>query len=81
MNFSRNKRLQKNNIGKRNGGSGRATVIGYGLLTLAIIWAAALVPNLVEVATPGFWIAPSVLTLFVLIVGVVLLRPDKERDY
>ena len=81
MNFSRNRRLQKSNMGKRNGDSGRATVIGYGLLTLAIFWSAALVPSIGGAVTPGFWIAPSLLTLFVLIIGVVLLRPDKERDY
>ena len=81
MNFLRNKKLQKNNIGKRNGGSCRGTVIGYGLLTLAIFWTAALVPNIAGVATPGFWIAPSVLTLFVLVIGLVLLRAGKEYDY
>ena len=81
MNFLRNKKLQKNKIGKRNGGSGWGTVVGYGLLTLVLIWTAALVPNIVEGATPGFWILPSVLTLFVLIIGWVLLKPDKDGDY
>ena len=81
MNFLRNKKLQKNKIGKRNGDSGRGTVIGYGLLTLAIIWTAALVPSIEGVTTPGFWILPSILTLLVLIIGLVLLKPDKERDY
>ena len=83
MNFLRNKKLQKNKIGKRNGDSGRGTVIGYGLLTLALIWAAALVPSIAdgEIGNPGVWIGPSVLTLFVLIIGVVLLKPDKDGDY
>ncbi len=81
MNLLKNKILQKVAINKIIGESGRGTVIGYGLLTLVIIWTVALVPILVEGATPGFWIGPSVLTLFVLIIGWVLLRPDKDGDY
>lgn len=82
MNFLRNKKQRKNNISKRNGDSGRRnTVIGYGLLTLAVIWSAALVPSIGEISDFGVWLPPLLLTLFVLAIGLVLWRAGKEYDY
>ncbi len=80
MNFPMNKKQRKNNKGKRNGDYRRVTVIGYGLLTLAVIWSATLLSGrgitAFEVLFPAF-----LLTLFVLVIGLVLLRTGKEYDY
>ena len=51
--------------------------VGYGILTLAIIWIAALVPSIGEITTFGVWFPPLLLTLFVLVLGVVFLRVSK----
>ena len=50
---------------------------GYGVLTLAIIWIAALVPSIGEITAFGVWFPPLLLTLFVLVLGVVFLRVSK----
>ena len=51
--------------------------IGYGVLTLAIIWIAALVPSMGEISSVGVWFPPLLLTLFVLALGVMFLRDSK----
>ena len=51
--------------------------IGYGILTLAIIWIAALVPSIGNIFTFEVWVPPILLTLFVLALGVVFLKGSK----
>ena len=51
--------------------------IGYGVLTLAIIWIAALIPSIGNLSTFGVWLPPLLLTLFVVVLGVVFLRVSK----
>lgn len=51
--------------------------IGYGVLTLAIIWIAALVPSMGNIFAVEVWVPPILLTLFVLALGVVFLRGNK----
>ena len=54
-----------------------SSIIGYGILTLAIIWIAALVPSIGNIFTFEVWIPPILLTVFVLALGVVFLRGNK----
>ena len=51
--------------------------VGYGALTLAIIWIAALVPSTGSISSFGVWFPPLLLTLFVLVLGGVFLRFNK----
>ena len=51
--------------------------VGYGALTLAIIWIAALISSIGNISTFGFWFTPLLLTIFVLVLGVVYLRVNK----
>ena len=80
MNFFRNKKQRKNNISKRSGDYRRVTVIGYGLLTLAIIWSATLLSSR-GITAFEVWFPAFLLTLFVLVISLMLLMPDKEYDY
>ena len=49
----------------------------YGVLTLAIIWIAALISSIGNISTFGFWFTPLLLTIFVLVLGLVYLRVSK----
>lgn len=80
MNFLRNRKQRKNSAGKGNSGR-RNLVIGYGALTLAVIWSAALLPGTGEFIASGAFLGPLLLTLFILAIGLILMKDCKKDDY
>ena len=81
MKSFKNKAQRKNKVRKRNGGFGRVSLIGYGVLTLAMIWAAAVISIIEDKSSFGFWLSPLLVTIFLLVVGIVFLKVSSERDY
>ena len=81
MDNSKNKEHRRNKVRKRNGGISRVSLIGYGALTLMIIWAAAVISIIENKSSFGFWLSPLLITIFLLIVGIVFLRANTEHDY
>ena len=63
---------------KRRGGPSPASLIGNGSLTLAIIWAAALIPNLEHFRLSLIWL-PLVVSLFLFAAGAVFIRSSNGR--
>lgn len=83
VNISRHKEQHESNAGRRDGSISRFRLTGYFILTLAIIWSAALVPSwadpsLGKVTSANVLIPPSLLTLFFLIPAIVILRSGKD---
>ena len=70
---------RKNNLRQRNGGIGLISLVVYGVLTLVIIWTAALSPNLGNISL-GLMLLPLLVSLFLLVLGVVFLRSRKNRS-
>ena len=81
VNILRYREQRRNNIGRRNRSVSPVSLIGYFILTLAIIWTAALVPSWGEMTSFEVWFPPSLLTLFFLILAVVILWSGKNRNY
>ena len=71
---------RKNNLRQRNGGIGLISLVVYGVLTLVIIWTAALSPNLGNISL-GLMLLPLLVSLFLLVLGVVFLRSSENRSY
>lgn len=72
---------RRKRIGRGSDGISRVSLIGYFILTLVIIWSAALVPGMGELSSIGVWFPPLLLTLFYLVLAVVILRSGKERNF
>ena len=57
-----------------------AVMVGYFILTMAIVWPAAVIDNLGEACSVGAWLPPSLLTLFFVVLGAVLHRSSTWKD-
>lgn len=80
MNFLRNRKQEKNRAGRRDSGR-RNQVIAYGVLTLAVIWTAALSQSTEGVIDPGPLIGGLLLTTFVMATGLILFAGNGKDRY
>ena len=82
MNILGNKAKRGNNIRIRFKWTRRATMAGYFILTMSIIWTAALASILTygDITSLGDWLPALLLTLFFLVLALLIMKSAELFD-